>query len=80
MPRRKGAEEARAHLPELLDAAQKGIVTIITRRGKDVAEIGPPRSMAPKETSLLTLAGTMRGYWGEDPVRTLREMHDEWDR
>ena len=34
---RKGAEEARSQLPELLNAAQRGQQTIITRHGRPVA-------------------------------------------
>jgi len=82
MPARKRAEEARAHLPELLDAAERGESTIITRRGKDVAAITPVEDYrkSAKQASLLPLAGTMRGYWGENPVKTIGELHDEWER
>jgi prevent-host-death family protein len=38
---RKGAEEARNQLPELLDAAEKGRSTIITRHGRPVAALMP---------------------------------------
>ena len=82
MPARKRAEEARAHLPELLDAAERGEMTIITRHGKDVAAIVPIETYqkSAKQASLLPLAGTMRGYWGDDPAATIRELHDEWQR
>ena len=33
---RKGAEEARTQLPDLLDAAENGRSTIITRHGRDI--------------------------------------------
>ena len=38
---RKGAEEARNQLPDLLDAAEKGRSTIITRHGRPVAALVP---------------------------------------
>lgn len=83
MPARKRAEEARAHLLELLDAAERGETTIITRHGKDVAAIVSIEAYerAAKQASLLPLAGTMRGYWGgKDSAKTIRELHDEWER
>ena len=38
---RKGAEEARNQLPDLLEAAEKGRSTIITRHGRPVAALVP---------------------------------------
>ena len=38
---RKGAEEARNRLPDLLEAAEKGRSTIITRHGRPVAALVP---------------------------------------
>jgi prevent-host-death family protein len=38
---RKGAEEARNKLPDLLTAAEKGRATIITRHGRPVAALVP---------------------------------------
>ena len=82
MPTRKRAEEARAHLPELLDAAERGETTIITRHGKDVAAVVSIEAYqrSAKQASLLPLAGTMRGYWGDDSSKTIRQLHDEWER
>jgi prevent-host-death family protein len=37
----KGAEEARNQLPDLLEAAEKGLSTIITRHGRPVAALVP---------------------------------------
>ena len=36
--------EAKAHLSEVLDRVEKGERITITRRGKPVAEIGPPQA------------------------------------
>src|SRR5215472_11394774 len=38
---RKGAEEARNQLPDLLEAAEKGRSTIITKHGRPVAVLVP---------------------------------------
>jgi prevent-host-death family protein len=80
---RKGAEEARNQLPDLLDAAERGESTVITRRGRPVAALVPIekyQATAPRQLSLLPLRGTGRGLWGKDSRRTIRKMRDEWDR
>jgi prevent-host-death family protein len=79
---RKGAEEARNQLPDLLDAAEKGHSTIITKHGRPVAAIVPLEAYeaTAKQQSLLTVAGSGKGLWGDDSVRTLSELRDEWDR
>ena len=79
---RKGAEEARNQLPDLLDAAEQGKSTIITRHGKPVAAIVPIDAFKParKQLSLLPLEGTGRGLWGKDSTKTIRALKDEWER
>jgi prevent-host-death family protein len=63
--RRRGAEEARKQLPDLLDAAEKGEATIITRHGRPVVAIVPvdAQDIVPRQQSLIPLAGTGRGLW-----------------
>jgi prevent-host-death family protein len=80
--RRKGAEEARNQLPELLRAAEKGQSTIITRRGRAIAALVPIEAYgaAVHQRSLLPLAGSGRGLWGKNSTRTLRTLRDEWSR
>jgi len=80
--RRKGAEEARNQLPDLLDKAEKGEATIITRRGRAIAALVPIEAYASatQQKSLLPLAGAGRGLWGKDSTRTLRKLRDEWNR
>lgn len=80
--RRTGAEEARNQLPDLLDAAEKGRSTIITRHGKPVAALTPIDAYggARRQQPLLPLAGSGRGMWGKDSARTLRRLRDEWNR
>lgn len=79
---RKGAEEARSGLPQLLDAAEKGETTVITRHGRPVAALVPieAHGPVPRQEPLLPLQGSGRGLWGEDSTRTLRELREEWDR
>ncbi len=80
MPSRHGAEDARNQLPALLDAAERGESTIITRRGRPVAVLAPMDDARPVQQSLLTVAGTGRGLWGVDSAATIRKMRDEWGR
>ena len=79
---RKGAEEARNQLPELLVAAQRGWQTIITRHGRPVAVLAPISSSgnANIQRSLLPLAGSARGLYGRDSRGALGRLRDEWDR
>jgi prevent-host-death family protein len=81
-PLRRGAEEARNQLPELLTAAQRGRQTIITRHGRPVALLTPISAggEATAQRSLLPLAGTGRGLYGRDSRETLRRLRDEWNR
>jgi prevent-host-death family protein len=80
--RRKGAEEARNQLPDLLDAAERGQSTVITRHGKPVAALVPIKDYrdAPRQQSIVALRGSGRGMWGKDVRRAVRELRDEWDR
>src|SRR6266540_4262249 len=64
---RKGAEEARNQLPDLLEAAEKGRSTIITRHGRPVAALVPIEAYgaAIRQEPLVPVAGS--GY-GERAV------------
>jgi prevent-host-death family protein len=79
---RKGAEEARNQLPDLLEAAEKGEATIITRHGRPVAALVPIEAYgaAARQPSLVPVEGSGKGLWGKDSVRTIRRMRDEWSR
>jgi prevent-host-death family protein len=79
---RKGAEEARNQLPELLEGAQQGRSTIITKHGRPVAALVPIEAYGPsvRQEALLPLAGSGRGLWGKDSTRTLRRLRKEWSR
>ncbi len=80
--RMRGAEQARKELPSLLEAAERGESTVITKRGRPVAAIVPISiyKETAKQLSLLPLAGTGRGLWGQDSTKTIRDMRDEWER
>jgi prevent-host-death family protein len=79
---RKGAEEARNQLPDLLEAAEKGRPTIITRHGRPVAALVPISAYgaAVRQQPLIPVFGSGRGLWGKDSTRTLRKLRDEWGR
>ncbi len=79
---RKGAEEARNQLPDLLAAAERGRSTIISRHGRPVAALVPIGAYRPsdRQEPLLPLAGSGQGLWGKDSARTLRGLRDEWER
>jgi prevent-host-death family protein len=79
---RKGVEEARNQLPDLLDAAEKGRSTVITRHGRPVAALVPVDALAAamRQAPLTPLAGSGRGLWGKSSAHTLRRLRDEWER
>jgi prevent-host-death family protein len=81
-PNRKGAEEARNQLPDLLEAAERGRSTIITKHGRPVAALVPldEYDAAGGQQPLSPLEGSGRGLWGEDSVQRVSELRDEWTR
>jgi prevent-host-death family protein len=81
-PVHKGAEEARNELPNLLEEAQGGRTTIITRRGRPVAALVPLSQYhtGQGQQSLLNLEGAARGLWGKQSTGTIKKLRDEWNR
>jgi prevent-host-death family protein len=79
-PRTYGAEDARAHLPELLERAHRGVPTLITRHGRPYAMLVPvEQAPSPgRRAAILSLAGTGAGLWGKDVDRTIAALRDEW--
>lgn len=79
---RKRAEEARNQLPDLLNAAEKGRSTIITKHGRPVAALVPieAHAAAMRQQPLMPVAGSGRGLWGKNSTRTVRKLRDEWSR
>ena len=80
--RRKGAEDARNQLPDLLEAAEKGHSTIITRHGRAVAALIPIEAYdaAIHQQPLMPLVGSGHGLWGKDSTGAIRKLRDEWSR
>jgi prevent-host-death family protein len=78
----KGAEEARNQLPRLLEAAEEGQSTVITKRGRPVAALIPIDDFAAtgRQEPLTPLAGSGRALWGRNSARTIRKLRDEWSR
>jgi prevent-host-death family protein len=76
---RKSAEEARNQLGQLVDAAENGHSTVITRRGRPVPALIPVAAYeaAARQEPLGPLAGSGRGLWGKDSTRTIRKLRGE---
>jgi prevent-host-death family protein len=64
-------------LAELLDAAEKGRSTIITRHGRPVAVLAPIAAYggAIGQQPLTPWQGSGRGLWGKDSAGTIRPLH-----
>jgi prevent-host-death family protein len=66
----------------LLEAAEEGQTTVITKRGRPGAALipiddyGAPVRQAP----FMPLAGSGRALWGRNSDRTIRKLRDEWSR
>ena len=73
-----GAEEARTRLPELLQRAHDGGITVITRHGTPYAALVPLDALPVARGSLLELRNSGAGLWGPDSQATLRELREEW--
>jgi prevent-host-death family protein len=78
----KGSEEARNELPTLLEEAQSGRATIITRRGRPVAALVPlsQYQTGTRQQSLLSHEGAARGLWGKNSTGTIKKLRGEWSR
>ena len=79
---KRGAEDARKTLPELLDAAENGRTTVITRHGREIAALVPIRAYrtGSRQKSLLPLTGSGRGLWGSNSTESIAALRDEWER
>lgn len=79
-----GLEQSRIKLPALAALAPAGSPSIITRHGKPYAALVSVQAFEKvtarqRKTSLLTLAGTGQGLWGDSPAQTIATLRDEWD-
>jgi prevent-host-death family protein len=77
-----GIEVARRRLPELVAAAHRGAVTVITRHGQPYAALVPVRMASGaspgRPAALMALKGRAAGLWGKAPARTIARLRDEW--
>lgn len=80
--RYKGMKEAHSELPQILQQAEKGEPTVITRHGRPVAAAVPlsAYTAGKRQEPLMALAGLGHGLWGRASGRTLRKLRDEWSR
>lgn len=78
----RGSEQARNELLCLIEAAEGGRATIITRRGRPVVALVPLDAYRThhRQRSLLPLEGSGQGQWGEHSSRVLGKLRDEWSR
>ena len=78
--RTKGVQEARQDLPEILEAANRGLRTIITKHGKPYAAVVPidESAQARKGLTLAKLRGTGKKIWRGDAGKLVAALRDEW--
>lgn len=74
MPERLSIREARKHLGEVVEAAERGETIVITRRGKEVACVGPATS-APHLPDLSAFRASLRPA-GQPLSETVVEARD----
>ncbi len=75
-----GAEAARKRLPELIDRASAGEISIISKRGIPQAAIVPLDQCRSSEAGgLITLKGSGRSLWGDNAATTIDQMREDWE-
>jgi prevent-host-death family protein len=67
-------------LPDLLERAHRGGITVITKRGRPYAALVPAERVvaATRRLPLSGLRGTGKGLWGPDVTKAVSRMRDEW--
>lgn len=77
MTKTYGVEEARQALPSLLDLANQGTSTIITRHGRAIAALVPVDRVPRRPgVSVASLCGSGVGLWSGDDA--IARQRDEW--
>ena len=72
-----GVEETRTRLASLLEAANQGAVTVVTKRGVPYAAIVPVSKALADGPKLSALRGSAKGCYGN--VREfVDQLRDEW--
>lgn len=77
MAKTYGVEEARQVLPKLLDLANRGTTSIITRHGRPIAALVPVDRVPSRAVVNMTeLRGSGKGLWTDD--ESVNAQRDEW--
>jgi prevent-host-death family protein len=78
---KEDSEEARKRLPALLDRANRGQPTLITKRGVPYAAIMPVDALVrqPAGISILNLRGSGKGLWGKNVKAWTKRIRNEWE-
>lgn len=71
-----GAYEAKTHLAELLDRVEQGETVRITRRGKLIAELGPPKTSEERPRPKFGSAKGLILYMAPDFDAPLEEFRE----
>lgn len=75
MQERLSIREARKHLSEVVEAAERGEHVMLTRRGKEVACIGPIPALARRLPDLSEFRASLRSA-GRPLSETVVELRD----
>jgi prevent-host-death family protein len=71
--------QAREQFPTLLEAAEAGVQSIIARRGRPVAVLGPLDLRRPRHKAALdSLIGSGAGLWGKSAGEHVDASRREW--
>jgi prevent-host-death family protein len=71
--------QAREQFPSLLEAAEAGMQSVITRRGRPVAVLGPLDLRRPRhKVSVDSLIGSGVGLWGKSAGEHVASLRGEW--
>ena len=71
--------QAREQFPSLLEAAESGTETVIARRGRPVAVLGPlSMRRSRKPVGLDSLIGSGAKLWGTDIGAHVDQQRGEW--
>jgi prevent-host-death family protein len=78
---KEGSEEARKRLPTLLERANRGKPTLITKRGVPYAAIMPVNALVRQQAgiSIQDLRGSGKGLWGKDVPAWIERIRNEWE-
>lgn len=79
-PESMSVAEARERFPSILEAAEGGMETVIARRGKPIALLGPlSLRRARRPISIDSLIGSGSGLWGSTASGWVQAQREEWD-